>query len=84
MFVCLRLSALIKLDGFAQGKCTDVRKLVLEQKSQNYLRWNELLGGGRKVNVEGDRAGIIFHFCDRAGIIFHFCDLPPAPEENVG
>jgi hypothetical protein len=39
-----------------QGKCTDVRKLVLEPQSHNYLRWNELLGGGRKVVVEGDLA----------------------------
>jgi len=39
-----------------QGKCTDVRKLVLEPQSPDYLRWNELLGGSRKVAVEGDIA----------------------------
>ena len=26
-----------------QGKSIDVRKLVLENTSQNYLRWNELI-----------------------------------------
>ena len=58
-FVCICTSSLYT-HGYAQGKCTDVRKLVLESKSQNYLRWNGLLGGGRKVNVDGDLAGTLF------------------------
>ena len=39
-----------------QGKCVDVRKLVIEKESPHYLRWNELIGENRKVTVDGDVA----------------------------
>ena len=40
-----------------QGKCVDVRRIVVEQKSPDYLRWNELIGGQKAIHTEGDIKG---------------------------
>jgi hypothetical protein len=40
-----------------QGKCVDVRRIVVDQKSPNYLRWNELIGGQKAIHTEGDIKG---------------------------
>ena len=36
-----------------QGKCGDVRKIVIDEESSNHLRWNELISN-RRATVEGD------------------------------
>jgi hypothetical protein len=35
----------------------DVRRIVVEQKSPNYLRWNELIGGQKAIHTVGDIKG---------------------------